>query len=182
MFYYIASKLPMLSGMTDDSKYFKIFLTGSICYIILHALLFSNICTNLEIIQNYKHYIYYLWAIDSIFTGGSLKFMSDNSDDNDNSTESGDQNENAVQQYTRDEILQKIAEARLKDIEHQQQQIFVQKQQQQVESHSERNPERNPEPKQKLSENENLSRQKSDNIIQEQIIDSDTEFPLYSKE
>ena len=74
MFYYIVSKIPLIAGITDDTKLFKIFVIGTICYIILHAFLFSSIGEQIEIIQKYRNYMYYLWAADLLVTGGLNKF------------------------------------------------------------------------------------------------------------
>jgi len=69
MFYFIVSKLPFIYR-DDDSrgKLFKIFIIGTLCYIILHAFLYSGYSTGIELIQKYRSYIYYVWGADLLMT------------------------------------------------------------------------------------------------------------------
>lgn len=77
MFYYIVSKLPIISSITDG-KFFRIFLIGTICYLILHAYLFSKSASESEIISKYRHYLYYIWLSDFAFTGIVTKLFDAN--------------------------------------------------------------------------------------------------------
>src|ERR1700744_5571722 len=94
MFYFIVSKLQIITGSNDDSKVYKIFILGSICYIILHTLLFSNIGENIELVTTYRNYIYYMWVIDCLITGIIVKLFGshNNDDDDDNDDESSGYN------------------------------------------------------------------------------------------
>lgn len=60
MFYALANQF--IKSNNPRAQSFKVFLTGSICYIIVHALLFSK--NRGELIQKYRHYLYYVYAAD----------------------------------------------------------------------------------------------------------------------
>lgn len=75
MFYYLASKIPLISNKYDKHRLFKIFVTGTTGYLILHAYFFSKSTENISFIQNYRKYLYYIWAIDLIITGVYIKFI-----------------------------------------------------------------------------------------------------------
>ncbi len=118
MFYFIVSKLPIIAGISDGTKEFKILLIGSICYLVLHALLFSNIGNNIELITKFRNYMYYLWAIDGALTTGYLKFFGVNklqkeekeSENNgeEKDSENNDEENSENNKLTRDEVLKKI--------------------------------------------------------------------------
>lgn len=63
-------------------KYFKnaspikLFIVGSICYIILHALIFAeNLGSKYDGINKYKNYLYYLFFMDAILTVSYIKLF-----------------------------------------------------------------------------------------------------------
>src|SRR5437660_388532 len=86
MFYYLVSKLPIINSISDG-KFFKIFLIGTICYINLHAYLFSKSASGSEFISKYRKYLYYIWGLDLTITGIMIKLF-DNSNDNDDEIDS----------------------------------------------------------------------------------------------
>jgi hypothetical protein len=120
MFYFIVSKLPIISGITDGTKLYKILVIGSICYVVLHAILYSNIGENIELIRTYRKYMYYLWALDGVLTVGYMKFfilaskeLEDNTDnykedDDDNGV--SEDNHYGSNGLTREQVLQKLKE------------------------------------------------------------------------
>lgn len=128
MFYYIVSKLPAIVSVNDDSRVYKIFIIGSICYVILHAYLFSNIGENIELVKKYRNYIYYLWVLDLAFTGftsnlfGASEENDDNSEHNDNEEKKNVQyndkesvnkeSYNKIQKLSREEMLKQLAMSR----------------------------------------------------------------------
>lgn len=67
MFYFIASKF-ISSHNSSRSKY--VLIVGSICYIILHAYLFAD--KHGETVTKFRHYLYYLFAIDAALTGAYM--------------------------------------------------------------------------------------------------------------
>lgn len=74
MFYLIVSKLPIISNI-QSGKLFRIFVIGTICYIILHAFLYSGYGSNSELISKYRTYFYYVWGVDLILAGIITKFF-----------------------------------------------------------------------------------------------------------
>lgn len=92
MFYFIASRIWMGN---NETRLRNILLTGSICYIILHAFLYGN--TSSETLARFRHYIYYMFAIDAILAGSYVWLFGTNNvdknidendnDDNDNDSE-----------------------------------------------------------------------------------------------
>lgn len=74
MFYYLVSKIPYLDRLSQGEKIFRVFLVGSICYIILHGFLYSTRFSNNETIQKYRKYIFYAAGIDATLTLAYIKF------------------------------------------------------------------------------------------------------------
>lgn len=62
MFYTLISKIPLISGDRTNKKFFKIFIFGSIAYILLHYYLHSG--KNNEIMEKIKAYLYYAMVVD----------------------------------------------------------------------------------------------------------------------
>lgn len=111
MFYFIVSKLPIISNITDQSKLYKIMIVGSICYVILHAILYSNIGENIELIRKYRKYMYYLWGLDTVLTAGYLKFFNKNISAIREIDESEEESKNeSTHKLTREEVLEKLQE------------------------------------------------------------------------
>lgn len=63
MFYTIASRLPYIVS-TNSKKFFKIFLVGSILYILAHYYLFSGVYN--VVLESFKHYLYYIMGADLV--------------------------------------------------------------------------------------------------------------------
>lgn len=64
MFYLILSKILKKKQVTPQT----IFILGSICYILIHAILYSKNNTN-KILQDKRKYIYYIFLFDVAVTG-----------------------------------------------------------------------------------------------------------------
>ncbi len=73
MFYTITSKLPFIETDNSKRKMLKIFIIGSVLYILLHLYLYSSNMTGL--LENIKQYLYYMMALDF----GVAYFFSKNS-------------------------------------------------------------------------------------------------------
>lgn len=121
MFYLIVSKLPLIASLSDDSKLTKILVIGSICYIVLHAFLFSSIGENIEASKKFRSYLYYLWGLDIAITGIMVKFLGNGEVmDEDEDIEHDEQpklltngdNNMEPNKMTRDEILKRLQEMR----------------------------------------------------------------------
>jgi len=62
MFYTLVSKIPLISGDRSNKKFFKIFIFGSIAYILLHYYLYSG--EKFAFLEKLKSYLYYVMAVD----------------------------------------------------------------------------------------------------------------------
>ena len=62
MFYTLVSKIPLISGDRSNKKFFKIFIFGSIAYILLHYYLHSG--EKFPLLEKLKSYLYYIMAVD----------------------------------------------------------------------------------------------------------------------
>lgn len=67
MFYFFVSKIPVINNPNDEHRLFKVFIVGSILYLILHAYFFSS--PNSDFMDKYGKYLYYIWAGDLGLTG-----------------------------------------------------------------------------------------------------------------
>jgi hypothetical protein len=127
MFYYIVSNLSFIKSITDSSKFLKILIIGSICYIVLHAILFSNIGDNIEVLRKYRNYVYYLWVADCALTYGKVQYVdrveknlveyeeSESEENKDKSSEEESESESSVDSkevnnLTREQVLEKLKE------------------------------------------------------------------------
>lgn len=79
MFYYIVSKLPFINN--TDGRLWRTFVLGTMCYLIMHAFIFSKYTENMELLQKYRNYLYYLWGTDLLITGILIKLFNDDADD-----------------------------------------------------------------------------------------------------
>lgn len=102
MFYFIVSRIPMISNV-DEGKFLRIFIIGTICYVILHAFLYSKYNENISFITNYRSYLYYLWAADIVLTGILVKFFGSNNTSDENIELSDSENEKLS-----DKVAQKL--------------------------------------------------------------------------
>jgi hypothetical protein len=106
MFYYIVSKIPIISS-NDESRFFKIFIVGTILYIILHAYLFSCSNKNSELISRYAGYMYYVWGADFAITGITNQMSTHKSSEEDSEDEQ--QVINQSETMSREEIEKRLA-------------------------------------------------------------------------
>jgi hypothetical protein len=131
MFYILVSRIPFIYNVPDKKdKMFRIFLIGSICYIILHGLLYSRRFLENNFIQKYKLYLLYLAGIDFVLTGGIVAFLDkktlevepdneyiENDDSNDNSKDENKDKmtrQQILQNYYNQQLLQQQAQEKAK--------------------------------------------------------------------
>lgn len=62
MFYTIISRIPHFTNDTSKNKFLKIFIVGSVLYILIHYYL--NIQVRAEILEKTKKYVYYILPVD----------------------------------------------------------------------------------------------------------------------
>ena len=165
MFYLLCKKVIPKS----DNANLKIFVIGSIFYLILHALLYYS-GTTYPFLLKYRHYIYYLMLIDAAITGISY-IMANRKEtqinESKNDTEVNDSEMKAtMEQCAQDiKILENAVATRLEN-------KLVESQ-----KPSEPNIEKqNNEKQQEKQENEIQENERQENI------DSDTEIPFIKRE
>ena len=73
MFYFLVSKIPIINNPNDEHNLFKVFVVGTILYLILHVYLFSHPTSNF--VNNYGKYLYMIWAGDAGLTGILQKYF-----------------------------------------------------------------------------------------------------------
>src|SRR3989344_591394 len=64
MFYTIISKIPFFANDSSKYKMLKIFIIGSVIYVILHYFLYSEMLDNISISEKLKQYLYYIMSFD----------------------------------------------------------------------------------------------------------------------
>ena len=85
MFYILVSRIPFVYNINDkNEKFFRTFLLGSICYIIMHGLLYSKRFSNNIFIQRYKKYLLHLASADILFASSIIYFLDKKDKNNDN--------------------------------------------------------------------------------------------------
>lgn len=118
MFYLIVSRLPIISS-SYGNRLFRTFIIGTICYILLHAFLFSKYNSESEIINKYRSYIYYIWGVDLIVTGIITKLFGGTENDENDNEDSEEQINFKHQQkphMPKDEINKKLLEMKQSNI------------------------------------------------------------------
>lgn len=108
MIYTIISRIPMITSDSSSRRYFKIFLFGSLVYILLHYYLHAQ--ERWEILEKLKGYLYYIMVIDFLIACAWAKFSgsSDDTDTEENETHRGQKFTNEEQ----DEIERNMQELR----------------------------------------------------------------------
>lgn len=109
MFYILVSRLPFIYNITNkNDKMFKTIFIGSLCYIILHGLLYSKKFSDNVIICKYRNYLMYLSIIDIALTTSIVYFLDNQkSIDETNNNDASDIDNEENTKLNRDEILQK---------------------------------------------------------------------------
>ena len=94
MFYTIISRLPVITQDKSDKKFFKIFLTGSIIYILLHHYLYSM--NKITFLDQFKGYLYYAMIVDLFVAYFLTKNLNDSeNNDNEESDQKNSQQDNS---------------------------------------------------------------------------------------
>jgi len=65
MFFFLAYKI---FASEENVNTTKILMTGALCYILLHGVLFSKELENNELVQKFRNYIYYIMLLDGLLT------------------------------------------------------------------------------------------------------------------
>ncbi len=62
MFYIISSRIPLISSDNTNRKYFKLFVTGSVFYVLIHYYL--NKEPRFGLLEKFKRFMYHVMAVD----------------------------------------------------------------------------------------------------------------------
>ena len=194
MFYFIVSRLPIISNV-EDGKLFRVFIIGTICYIILHAFLYSGYNEKSEFIKKYRSYFYYMWGADLALTGIIIKIFGgsqDNDDDDEEELNLQYKEVNSVQRMSQDEIKRKLEEIKKYESEMNNQESFqnsspspfIKKDQGTKKSIELNKPENNSIVRSKNTEqsnyiNQNKSVEKENIQAEKEVKYSDTDIPIY---
>ena len=112
MFYILVSRIPFIYNISDKKdKLFRTFLIGSVCYIILHGLLYSKKFSDNQFVEKYKKYLLYLVGADLSLALGIVYFLDKKVESDDNSyveSVSDDEDNHTIEEnnkLTREQIL-----------------------------------------------------------------------------
>ena len=73
MFYIISSRIPIISSDKTNRKYFKLFVSGAIFYVLLHYYLNKELRNGM--IEKVRKYIYYIMGVDFAIACVLLKYI-----------------------------------------------------------------------------------------------------------
>nr|QBK88453.1 MAG: hypothetical protein LCMiAC01_01300 [Mimivirus LCMiAC01] len=68
MFFYAIYKSPIWKNLSPKNRSIRVFMAGALLYVIFHSFLYSNYLNNIQAINKYKKYIYFVIAIDILVT------------------------------------------------------------------------------------------------------------------
>ncbi len=197
MFYILVSRIPFIYNVPEKKdKMFRIFLIGSICYIILHGLLYSKKFLENSFIQKYKSYLLYLAGIDFVLTGGIVAFLDkktlevepdneyiENNDDDNSKDENKDKmtRQQILQNYYNQQLLQQQALEKAKSPFIKKTDAEELKKETVNNNHveQENNEDKQKEESSKSSKSSKKSSDKKENTDKLVEVISDTELPLY---
>jgi hypothetical protein len=112
MFYTIVSRIPFILNDKSNSKLLKIFILGSVLYILLHYWLNRN--SRGSLIDKYKGYLYYIMMVDFTVSYFLLKLSkpivetNEEEEEEENSIKQKQLLLNQMQQYKQMEEMQKL--------------------------------------------------------------------------
>jgi len=93
MFYIISSRIPIISSDKTNRKYFKLFVSGAVSYVLLHYYLNKEVRSGM--VEKIRKYIYYVMCIDFAIACVLLKYIKTNVPNTDeNDEEDNEDNEN----------------------------------------------------------------------------------------
>ena len=69
MFFYITHNSPFWNKLEKSKRSVRVFICGFICYVLLHAFLFSKFAETKENLKLYRNYVYYIFAADLFLMG-----------------------------------------------------------------------------------------------------------------
>ncbi len=107
MFYIISSRIPLISSDKTNRKYFKLFVSGAVSYVLLHYYLNKEVRSGM--VEKIRKYIYYVMCIDFTIACVLLKYIKtnvpdtdENDDENDEDNQKSNKNINNPQKLSRE--------------------------------------------------------------------------------
>jgi hypothetical protein len=79
MFFNAVYRLPIWKKLDNKTRNLRLLILGAILYIAVHSLIQSKYLESDELVKNYKHYLYYITAIDLVIVG-IFMYLQNNSD------------------------------------------------------------------------------------------------------
>jgi hypothetical protein len=76
MFYIISSRIPIISSDKTNRKYFKLFVSGAVSYVLLHYYLNKEVRNGM--VEKIRKYIYYVMIVDFAIACILLKYIKTN--------------------------------------------------------------------------------------------------------
>jgi type IV secretory pathway VirB10-like protein len=120
MFYIISSRIPIISSDKTNRKYFKLFVSGAIFYILLHYYLNKELRNGM--IEKVRKYIYYVMSFDYAIACVLLKYIKTKTPDEDE-----DENENQKNINNPQKLSKELEEQRRLFLEEHQRRMLQQK-------------------------------------------------------
>jgi len=179
MFYTITSRLPFILSDNTPRKLFKIFLIGSICYIILHYFLYLKVEGN--ILLKLRQYIYYIMGADFVLAYLLGKLWKSSNKYNNQDTQDNQDNifnqKKALEEYEELKKLQMLRQMQMADspFARKQESDKKVKTQTQSESHSKSSKKENKKMKEETEEKKETRNTRDTDDI------ADTTLPVYKK-
>jgi hypothetical protein len=200
MFYTIATKIPIISSNESKNKFLKIYLLGSVLYLLLHYYLYS--VNTIEALDKLKYYLYYIMIVDlglAYYLSGSVKMENEEFEDNEEIEDKvNSKNEQDIQEHKMEQL--KLQQIQQHQIQQQLQQHVLNIQKNMDNSNSSAtspfitkdNIEKNEKKKITTTSSSSKKESKTEKVIQptkkskkiknitEEKIDTDTNIPLFS--
>jgi hypothetical protein len=101
MFYIISSRIPLISSDFTKRKYFKVFVFGSVFYVLLHYFLNKQVRAGIP--EKMRKFLFYIMGVDFAIACILLKYMKtavpdDEADDDNDDHSHNDNNHKPLQQ------------------------------------------------------------------------------------
>ena len=192
MFYIISSRIPFISSDKTNRKYFKVFVIGSIFYVLLHYYLNKEVRQGM--IEKVRKYIYYAMGVDLAIACVLLKYIktsipndTENNDDNDSEDDNKDeklikeleeQRRLFLEEHQRRLLHEKMMEQKMREQKELEQKELEQKKQELKKKKKETESD-----KSERSEKKQKKETKKEKVIKQETEEEKTEseLPIYDK-
>lgn len=158
MIYTLISNLPLIKKDCTNRKYFKLFLIGSVLYVLLHYYLFGK-SQNKDIIMKYRKYIYPFMVCDLSVAVILLKFVF--KCDNNNDTNDEKMSRQELEDIHRNQMMRQQQIAYMQHQEMMKQQQLQKNKKEDTESSEEKKSVKSSDKKEKKKKKEDKSEEKT---------------------